>query len=215
MLVAGELRVPLSRLKVFSAADFAGSKKNRADWTVIGTFGLDHETRTLWMLDQERDRLTAPEILDRMREVQATWHPSSFYCEKTGPQLNLVHALRFAEAAGEVIDPGKPIEQDILMRKASEIGLPVRELRPDGDKVIRSAGAQALMSRGRLMTPRKAAWIPGWKAEVFAFPQGHDDQVDVLSYGAIVFLETLQAQDYMDQQRGIKRPVGYQRIVPQ
>ena len=200
-LVCGELRVELERLRRFSTVDLAGSKKQRADWTVIATWGIDHATRTLWLLDLVRKRLEAPQIVEELRRVYKEQRPAAFYCEETGPQLNLVHALRIAEQAGETLDPAK-VERDALLTRAAAAGLPVRKIKPQADKVTRSSQAQAVMSNGRMLFPERAAWLEELTDELAQFPEGkHDDQVDAVSYGAIVFLEVLLAGDLLDRRQ--------------
>jgi predicted phage terminase large subunit-like protein len=194
ILVAGNLRVPLARPRRFSTVDLAGSKKERADYTVIATWGIDVETKTLWLLDLVRKRLEAPAIVAELRDVQQRMKPVAFYVERAAPQLNLLHKLKFAEAAGETIDP-KDDAQEVLVANAVAAGLPVVRLDPGStDKRLRAAPATAVMAAGRLMTPERAPWLGEWKAEVFEFPEvKHDDQVDTMSYGVQVFLEVLQA----------------------
>ena len=194
-LISGELKVPRGRLKVFSVADMAGSKKTRSDWTVITTWGIDHQTKTLWLLDLVRRRIEAPQIIETFKEVQQKWLPVSFYVERTGPQLNLVHALRIAEQAGEEYDPAN-VEQDVVMERALDAGVPVRKLEPVADKVERSAQAQVVMSNGRMLFPERADWLPVLLDELYEFPESKkDDQVDTISYAARVFLEVLAASD--------------------
>lgn len=210
----GELAVPMSRLKVYATVDVAGSKKERADWTVISTWGIDHETRTLWLLDVLRRRLHAPEIIAAMREVQREWEPTSFRVERAAPQVNLVHKLRFAEAAGAQYNPADD-DQEVLIGAALDAGLPVIKLDPGStDKVTRAGPAAAVMSRGRLLTPKAAPWLTTWLGEVLRFPGAkHDDQVDTLSYGAQVFLEVLQAQDYLAQREQAQRQTGTDAVA--
>lgn len=197
VLVSGDLRVPRDRLRVFSTVDLAGSKRERADWTVIDTFGIDIETKTLWLLDVVRGQLEAPQIIAAMRDVQRRMKPVSFYVERAAPQLNLIHKLRFAEQAGASLDPSDDT-QDVLLSRAISEGLPVIRLDPGStDKVTRSAPAQAVMASSRLLTPESASapWLPPLVAELLSFPDGgaKDDQVDALSYGVQVFLEVLAA----------------------
>lgn len=194
-LVSGELRVPLERLKVFSVADLAGSKRNRSDFTVVTTWGIDHKTKTLWLLDLVRERIEAPQIIETFREIQREWKPLSFYVEDTGPQLNLIHALRIAEQSGEEYDPSQ-VESDVVMRRALDAGIPVRKIKAVADKVARSAQAQVVMSNGRMIFPEDAEWLAVMLEELYDFPEvKHDDQVDTISYAARIFLETLAASD--------------------
>lgn len=195
VLMSGELRVPLARLKRFSTVDIAGSKKERADFTVVATWGLDHTTRTLWLLDVVRAQLEAPQVIGALREVQQRMKPLTFYVERAAPQLNLLHKLQFAAQAGEKLDPSDDA-QDALISRGLAAGLPIVRLDPgDKDKVFRSGPAQAVMAAGRLLTPARAPWLGEWWDEVLAFPdaESHDDQVDALSYGVQVFIEVLQA----------------------
>lgn len=214
VLVAGELRVPVARLRRYSTVDLAGSKRQRADWTVIATWGIDHETRTLWLLDVVRAQLEAPEIITALREVQQRMKPVTFYAERAAPQLNLVHRLKLAEAAGEKLDPSDD-EQDVLIKRAVASGLPVKRLDPgDKNKVTRSAPAQAIMAAGRLFTPARARWLAEFKSELLTFPGGaHDDQVDALSYGVQMFLEALQASALVQARASHGGPVAGQLRV--
>lgn len=210
VLVAGELRVPRGRLKIFSTVDLAGSKKQRADWTVIATWGIDHVTRTLWLLDIVRKRLEAPQIVAALREVQARLKPTVFYMERAAPQLNLLHKLKFAEQAGQSYDPGDDANE-VVFTTAIEMGLPILGLDPGStDKITRSGPAQAVMAAGKLLTPERAPWLSEWKAEVFDFPESKkDDQVDTLSYAAQIFLEVLVQQGQSEESHTFDRVIPF------
>lgn len=190
------LRCLIDDLMRFSTVDLAGSKKERADWTVIATWGIDHKTRTLWLLDVRRKRLEAPQIIEEMRAVQRDLNPITFYVEEAGPSLNLVHQLRFAEQAGRSHDP-TDTSPNVLMQTALEAGVPVQGIKPVRDKLTRAMPATAVMSNGRLLTPARATWLETFKDELFRFPDSkHDDQVDAVSIAAQVFLEVLAASDH-------------------
>jgi predicted phage terminase large subunit-like protein len=67
-------------------------------------------------------------------------------------------------------------------------GLPIRNLRPDKEKVARAIVAQPLYERHRLYHPRGPGfeWVKKeWEPELITFPNAaHDDQVDTLAYAA-------------------------------
>lgn len=199
MLSCGDLAVPLGRLVRFAVCDFAGSKSQRADYTCVTVFGIDHETRTLWLLHVLRERLDAPEIMGALRQVYQEWKPAAFYAEDTSPQLNRLHALALAEAAGELVDPAADLRSNTLLLALTDGGLPMRRVAPVTDKVTRSTKAQTVAAAGRLYLPKTAPWLPVWQDEIYSFPDvAHDDQADCLSYGAIVFYDVLLAQALAD-----------------
>src|SRR3990167_8157732 len=151
--------VPLSDMRKFLIVDLAASTKTSADFTVIGAFGALPNGH-LVLLDIDRARREGPDIIPAIERMKPKWNASIVYIEAQGFQLSLV--------------------QDARRR-----GLPVRELRPDRDKVSRALPATALAEGGMLWLPSHAPWLAAFEAELLAFPRGtHDDQVDVLSYAA-------------------------------
>ena len=73
-----------------------------------------------------------------------------------------------------------------VIQEARKAGLPVRELRPDRDKVSRALMAAARLEGGNVFWPRHASWLGEWEAELLLFPNArHDDQVDTLSYASL------------------------------
>ena len=193
-LVAQDHRVSLDRLRLFATVDLAGSRKTSADYTAAAVFGIDVDGRTLWLLDLVRERVEAPDIIRMLRRLHEKHHLRVLYVEDTGPTLNLIHALALADRAGRKLSNRDAVPRNILLSEAVDAGLPVRTIKPLGDKVMRSSQAQAVFASGRLMTPREAPWLQAYLAELLQFPESpHDDMVDVTSYGASVFLETLAA----------------------
>lgn len=57
----------------------------------------------------------------------------------------------------------------------------------DSDKWTRSEIAATMIRNGRVFFPLGAPWLDEWEHELTTFPNGtYDDQVDTLSYAAIV-----------------------------
>lgn len=159
-LPSGEM-VHRDRLQRFAVVDLAVSTKTTADYTVVAVFGATPD-RQLLVLDVNRARREGPDIVPAIRSAVDRWNLPVVWIEKVGFQLSLI-------------------------QQASREGLPVRELRPDRDKVSRAMPATAAMEQGKILLPHTASWLRDFVTEVLSFPQGaHDDQVDCLSYAVEV-----------------------------
>ncbi|MCK5444271.1 MAG: phage terminase large subunit [Rhodospirillaceae bacterium] len=66
----------------------------------------------------------------------------------------------------------------------AELGHKIVPVRPDGSKVARARAAAPFMEAARVFLPKGAPWLPVFKRECAAFPNGpDDDQVDTTSQG--------------------------------
>lgn len=154
----------------FCTVDLAASLKTSADWTVICSVAA--HKGDLFVLDVVRRRMEGPDIVPAIRDQMS------------------MHDLRVAhiEAAGFQLS---------LIQEARRVGLPVKELRADRDKVARSLPLEARMEHGGVWFPRDASWLPELQRELLAFPVGeHDDQVDALAYAAAAMSETRSSHDW-------------------
>lgn len=152
--------LPKDSLVRFGTVDLAASAKASADYTVVMSWGLDRATRKLYLLDVLRERLEGPDIVPRIKQVVDKWGLRAVFVERIGFQLTLIQA-------------------------AARAGVPVREVRPDGDKVSRALPATAMLERGHMLFPSGAPWLATLESELLEFPHGaHDDQTDALSYAA-------------------------------
>lgn len=155
----------LAELRTYVTVDLAASEKTRADYTVIAVWGIHPAWRTLFLLDVIRVRLDGPDILPRIRSTM-----EAYAC-----RVGFVESIGFQSTLGQA---------------ALREGIPLRDLRPVGDKVTRALPATAVMERGQLLLPAGASWRGEFEAELLSFPEGkHDDQVDAVSYGVQVYLE--------------------------
>ena len=187
-LVGDDYRLPsgtlvaFDKLRRFATVDLAVSTRTTADYSVVAVFGLTPDN-VLLLLDLRRARLEGPDLVPWMEEACVRWNLPALWVEKTGFQLALI-------------------------QEAQRAGLPVRELRPDRDKVSRALPATAAMECGRLLLPRSAPWVRDFLSELFAFPSGpHDDQVDAVSYGVAVATTGLRSSTvYTSDNRKDTRP---------
>lgn len=174
-VLLGSRRVKLADLKVLIPVDLAASVKTRADYTAMAVLGIDLEGANLVLLDLVRERIEGPDLVPRMRRVAVEWSPVAFYVESIGFQITIV-------------------------QQALREGLPVREVRPDRDKVTRAMPLTAVMEAGRFWVPRGAPWLGALVGELLEFPVGkHDDQVDAVAYGVPVFLDVIAAKRRREQ----------------
>jgi predicted phage terminase large subunit-like protein len=68
--------------------------------------------------------------------------------------------------------------QQVLRKR----GVPVRAIKPKGDKVMRMLAHTATLEGAKVFLLKDAPWLDELRSEVLAFPYGrHDDQVDALS----------------------------------
>jgi predicted phage terminase large subunit-like protein len=148
-----------NRCYLYAMVDLAFSKKESADYTVIGTFALTDHGEIVW-LDMVRAHIEGPDQLPAIKKVMDEWQCSLVGIEATQAQVGLVqHARRE--------------------------GLPVRELHPKGDKYGRAISGGAKWDAGMIFMPQNASWLETAMDELIAFPNAlHDDIVDVIAYAA-------------------------------
>lgn len=165
---SGPRLVSSGELRKFATMDLATSVKTQADYTVMGVFGLTGPD--LMLLDLFRGKLEGPDLPRLAARVFQAYRPAYIGVESVGFQTSTVQDMRRG-AAWE--DPPRP-------------PLPIKALRPDGDKVARALTLAARMGGANVYVPKDAPWLNALRTEVALFPNGaHDDQVDVLSYGAL------------------------------
>jgi predicted phage terminase large subunit-like protein len=165
---AGPQLVPANGLNKFVTMDLATSLTTQADYTAIAVAGLRFPD--LILLDMLRGRLEGPDLAKIAARVYQAYEPAYLGVESTGFQLSVVQDMR----------RGAPWESP------PRPALPVKALRPRGDKIGRALTLAAQMGAGRVYAPREAPWLAALEAELALFPKGtHDDQVDALAYAAL------------------------------
>lgn len=152
----------------YVACDLAISEKERADYTVLATGGID-EDGILHIVDVIKDRFDGLEIVNVMLAVQRLREPEVFGIEDTqitksiGPFLNLAM-----------------IEQNTFPS--------ILQLSPHKqDKITRARSIQARMRAGAVRFDKNADWYQGLEDELLRFPRDrHDDQVDAMAYLGLI-----------------------------
>ena len=146
----------------FATLDVAATEKTTSDWSVMGIWDQT-PSYDLILRDLRRWKLQTPQVVDHALNFSRAND-----CEFVGVEANGV---------------GLPVCQSLRQR-----GLPVKALIAKNDKLLRSQAAQLRVEAHTVHLPKRAAWLAEFLDEVCQFPQEglHDDQVDVLSWAAII-----------------------------
>ena len=140
--------------QVFQFWDTAFKAGEQNDYSVCCT--MTTTPTGYGVMEVWRNRVEYPDLL-RAMQVQAERHkPSAVYVEDAASGQSVVQSLR------------------------RETRLPVLPVQPRGDKVLRANRVTGTVEAGRVELPQKAApWVPAFREELAAFPNGtYDDQVD-------------------------------------
>jgi predicted phage terminase large subunit-like protein len=151
-----------SDLSIGIFVDPAVSTKQTADFTAMAVVGFtpDHQMILLEML---RTRMEGPDVIPTAARLLAKWGGMMIGVESVGYQLTLIQEGRRA-------------------------GLPMKKLKPVGDKLARAFPLQARFEAHQVHFLAKQPWISDLESELLVFrgdDEGHDDQVDTLAYAAI------------------------------
>ena len=174
------------RKRYYAAADFAMSKNERADFTVISVVGVDDEG-TLYVEGVRRGRWDAKEIIDELFSVQ----------ERYDPELFTVEAGQIEKSLG----PFLKAEMGTARRRGVYINL--NPMTPTKDKQSRARSLQARMRAGKVRFDTEADWYPDVEEEMTRFPKAlHDDIVDSLSWVGLTLDQLIDAdtdEEYEDE----------------
>lgn len=160
--------LPPDMLKCGIFADTAMKEGQRNDFSVLALMGSDG--RDCYMMDMERGKWSAPELLAR---AKAFWHrhrpgrggPAflGFFIEDKASGTGLIQTLK------------------------AETDIPARAVQRQRDKVSRAHDILPWVAAGRLYLPRHKAWTEDVMAEMCAFSpamtHAHDDIVDTVVDG--------------------------------
>lgn len=185
---------------VFLSLDTAFSTKQTADYSVIQAWGIFFQTRiddkglemrvpNMILLSQQKGRYEYPDLRQKVQDAYKKFRPDTIVIEKTASGQSLIQDLQRAN-------------------------LPIREYRPDRDKISRAHAVSPVLSAGRVWLPNRA-WAEELKAECLCFPLGaHDDAVDTMTQ-AILFMREgwmigAPEEDHIwNEPPRRKRPRGY------
>ena len=144
-------------MALYMGVDLAISMKENADYTAVVTVGVDDEGR-VWIVDAERQRVGFRDALEFIKEKAARWHPATIAIEAVQYQAAVVEEL---------------------LRSTD---LPVRQVKPDKDKLTRAQGLITRYENGLVWHDER---LPRYFTdEVLAFGPDceHDDLVDAAVY---------------------------------
>lgn len=162
--------------KVFMTVDPAGTVRegvidqkvtnNSHSYTVISVWGID-ENNNLYFLDMNRFTDEIPEVVREITEMYVKW-------KKHFPNIF---------ASMEVNGVGLGASQYV-----KRLGVPVKSIKKQKDKLSNSTAAQLLMKAGKIYFPHNTDWISEAEDEIFGWtglPSETDDIVDTLSDAAV------------------------------
>jgi len=139
--------------QVLQSWDTANKETELADYSVCTTWGLQGSTR--YLLDVTRSKMDFPDL---KKAVVAQ-------INKHKPQLVLIED----KASGtQLIQELRSLGHSI-----------VKEVKPQGDKIMRARAQTAGFEGGFVKLPRQASWLDAYEHELLTFPRAnYDDQVD-------------------------------------
>lgn len=167
-------RVPKGACSHFQSFDTATKLRDFNDYTVSGTFAITPEHQLL-VVDIVRVRVPVPMLFPFTVEMRAK-HPSILYQyveDKSSGQGLIQEGERSAFPFFN------------LAQRLKDLNIPAAII--SGDKMQRSTSVAILYEAGKVYHLSGASWLPDFESEILHFPTGSfDDQVDVLSYSAIL-----------------------------
>lgn len=138
-------------LHYYTAVDFAISEKERADYTVITTVGVDSENK-LYVIDVLRGRWDAKEIIDNMFFTHLRYRPELFIAEEGMIRKSLGPFLK-----------EKMLQDGVFINLHLEI--------PVKDKQSRARSIQARLRTGSVYFNKNASWYADLEQELVRFPK--------------------------------------------
>jgi predicted phage terminase large subunit-like protein len=159
-----------SQCIVIQTCDPAGSTKTSADYFALGTWAVTPHADLL-LLDVIKERLEGPDQPELFTAAHDRWAPVAQGVEPKAVGLTLYQTLL-------------------------RTGLPIHELKADGDKFTRALPMAARYAAGTVYHRKGAAWLDDYEDELIDFPRGaNDDQVDMAAYAAILLEKMMRAPE--------------------
>jgi predicted phage terminase large subunit-like protein len=136
--------------------DTANKETQLSDHSVCTTWGV--KDKHIFLLHVLRKRLQYPDLKRAVHDQARFWSPTIILIEDKASGTQLVQEL-------------------------SREGLSqVKDVKPEGDKVMRMAAQTAMIENGFVHLPIEAPWLASYVQELTTFPKAkYDDQVDSTS----------------------------------
>lgn len=156
---------PFNDLFKFGAGDLAFSKKDRADYTVLGAAAGDKQTGYLFIYDIYRQRI---DIFDRDGDEGSHERQMLEFMART--------AIRFLGVEKAFL--AARIIKNLMNKNAM-----VRSITVDKDKDMRFHGVEPFLQQRKTFIPKQDTWVRSFVNECTKYPKAaHDDQFDVGVY---------------------------------
>ncbi len=149
--------IPFDDCTTFAVVDLAIKSNQQSDYTVAIVFAVSKDKK-IFVRDVVREKFDSADHLEFLESL--------FFRSK--PRLIGVESVQY---------------QASLVQRARRLGLPIKELRADRDKISRSLPIASMVDAGTVFFRRDAHWLEAFETELVEFPNGkHDDQVDAFAY---------------------------------
>ena len=160
------------RMRYYCAWDLAIGQRDRNDYSVGITVGVDEDDR-LFIMDVIRGKFDGFELVEQILDFYEVWKPSIIGIERGHIEMAL----------------GPFLEKRVRERGLHEAY--IKDLKTGRrDKEARARAIQGRMQQGMVFLPRDAIFTGPLAAELLRFPSGvHDDQVDALAWIGLMMTE--------------------------
>lgn len=150
-------------LRYYAASDHAVSKRDDANKTAMGVFGIDTDG-DIWWVDLCWERMDSLQQAEAMLRLNHTYSLMSWYAEK-----------------GHITQAIGPFLKKMMLDTNNFIN--IIEYTPKRDKPTRAQSIRGIMALGRFHVPKFKQWWPDVEAQLLAFPSSsEDDVVDMLGH---------------------------------
>jgi predicted phage terminase large subunit-like protein len=156
---------PLQDLKIYAASDHAISKRDDANKTCFGVFGIDSAANVWWLPNGIFwKRADAMEQATEMLRMNRQYKISTWYAEK-----------------GHITGAIMPFLRQMMREQKNHIN--IHEYVAKRDKPTRARSFQGLAATGRIRVPKFQSWWEEVEQQLLAFPgSAEDDVVDMLAH---------------------------------
>jgi len=153
---------------VYATADTALKKGEQNDSSVICIFGVVRKTRKLHLIHVFKEKMEFPDLLKMMPMLMKSWKVRSLYIEARASGLPLIQMLR------------------------KEIQIPVKEIIPSKDKVLRANEVAPIAEDGRVSVYSGIPGLAELMSELCSFPYVKgDDFVDSFCSGLKIYRDEI------------------------
>jgi len=153
---------------VYATADTALKKGQENDSSVICIFGVVRKTRKLHLMHMYSEKMEFPELLKAMPTWLKMWRVRTLYIESRASGLPLIQMLR------------------------TELKIPVKEIIPTKDKVLRANEVAPVAEDGRISIYSDMPGLSDFMSELTSFPYTkHDDRTDAFCAGLKIYRDEI------------------------